>query len=69
MVTFINFNFLGTNLKIEILGQFVNIKKFEGLNYFFLKTEVLICNFLEIYWGKIGIFEKFEDQKANFEKL
>jgi hypothetical protein len=39
-------------LKIEIIGQFVNFKIFEGS----------ICNSLEIYWGQ------FEDQNANFEK-
>jgi len=33
--TFINFNFFGPNLKIEIRGQFVNFKKFEGSNYNF----------------------------------
>jgi len=33
--TFINFNFLGPNLKIEIRGQFVNFKKIEGSNYTF----------------------------------
>jgi len=28
--TFINFNFLGPNLKIKIWGQFVNFKKLRG---------------------------------------
>jgi len=46
-------------LKIEIMGQFVNFKKFEGSNY----------NLLEIYWGQIGNFEKIEDQNAKFERL
>jgi len=34
--TFINFKFFGSNLKIEIRGQFVNFKKFEGSVYNFL---------------------------------
>jgi len=28
--TFINYIFLGSNLKIEIMGQFVNLKFFRG---------------------------------------
>jgi hypothetical protein len=37
--TFINFKFFGSNLKIEIRGQFVNSKNFEGSNYKFGKFE------------------------------
>jgi len=34
-ITFINFNFLGPNLKIEIWCQFVNFKNIEWSNYNF----------------------------------
>jgi len=33
--TFVIFNFVGPNLKIEIRGQSVNFKKIEGSNYYY----------------------------------
>jgi len=43
--TFINFNFFGQNLKIEIRGQFVNCKNLMGQFVIFLN-----------FWGQIENF-------------
>jgi len=48
---FIEFNFYGPNLKIEIRGQFVNYKNFEGSNYNFWKTWGVNLQFFENLLG------------------
>ena len=67
MVTFIKK--IGSNLKIEIMGHFVNFKILRGQIIIFKKFEGSIYNYLEIYWGQIENFGKFEDQNTKFEKL
>jgi len=47
-------------LKIEIRGQFVNFKNLRGQIIVFVNFEGPNCNFLEIYWGQIENFGKFE---------
>jgi len=53
-------------LKIEIKGQFVNLKNLRGQIIIFENFEGPICNFLEIYWDQIENLGKFEDQNAKF---
>jgi len=56
--TFVIFNFVGTNLKIEIRGQFVNFKKIEGS----------ICNFLKFFGVKIKILENLGTKMQSLKK-
>jgi len=55
-------------LKIEIWGQFVNLKNLRGQIIFFLKILRANLQYLKIYRGQIENFEKLGDKNAKFEK-
>jgi len=66
--TFINFNFLGSNLKIKIWGQFVNFKKLRGQIIIFEKLRGQFA----IFWNLLGsnwIFWKIWGSKCKFWKI
>jgi len=56
--TFINFNFLGPNFKIEIRGQFVSFKNLRGQIIIFENFEGPIYNFFGNLLGQIENFGK-----------
>ena len=55
-------------MKIEIWGQFVNLKNLRGQIIFFLKILRANLQYLKIYRGQIENFEKLGDKNAKFEK-